>query len=979
MNDILSILKTVEAPDLTESNYGYNIQQQFENIDSNFQKLGNRDFIKGEKGADLGLEQIVLISDGLVLTELGAAVFNALLNTDKIEAGWLLSSDEFREEFNSDTLKPILDTNWYDYFVKDGKPDPETSTVSVFYRAVNPLLQNSSKEYIGSPIPLVFIDARFTSNIIQNIKSINNSYDIYLDVVDKSCALYIKYDNGWKVEKVNQFPTLYYEDSMFKWKLSNKKSGIRAQGIQGLDGKPGRAWIGLTEAEITKDVDLLNVNSAYVPIKYVMSFYNLTEENSNGEKSTWITPEEATETKHGGLSIGDTIIMIPKIDITNRLSDLNSISQNMLFEAASSNNQIWISIVQKNAKGQFITYFSNENLINVSVGNTWMRETMMRAGDDNFKVTKGLFLRLKPNDEDENELRAHLLYATGDTGAYTDLHLRPVKNLDNISSESLDNCSLSVEDYKSVKVKATSILDLLGDTVNIAIRDNNSTENNGATINLQSKSAEDNAYGGHSVDICGSYYNPNDSKGSINIWGDGYLNNGKHYGTGPSGIIMLSDDPDVSITKEGKLVANKSLAVKNGADISSGLNVSDGAKISDFMEISSNSSPRIDFKHSSSNVTACIKEDPEQTIKISKNLQVEENTIVKDLEIHPTGTAPIYINNLSSGPIIDVIKKNWKGGGTGLVEATLTETAQRKNGTLNLMKFYSSYIDAINSTIKVVVDPMVARINFGSYFKTEGGSIIYKVYFNNIKLKLDLYTPSKGYISLYESSSGSTEWNKEDINPSDGWMNVDAQYNLFSIPRIEKEIEGIKIGEKIQIYLSITMNNPTYTYTGPLNKTYEDSSRRYIEISELPTVKITQSRISGYSDPKAVMSGNLIMLGVNKHRTIGLYVDSRSDKEFTINQDNINNKKDINDTCGIFFTYTGGPADNKKTYIKVLSIRTLYNKIFGDRDDFDLSDLTEGGPIEEDAIVSDISSLDTTTTIKNIVDTNNNYEEISKM
>ena len=100
MSDVLSILKTIEAPNLTESNYGENIQQQFENIDSNFQKLGNRDFIKGEKGADLGLEQIALFNNGLTLTELGAAVFNVLLDTDKIEAGWLLNSDQFREEFN---------------------------------------------------------------------------------------------------------------------------------------------------------------------------------------------------------------------------------------------------------------------------------------------------------------------------------------------------------------------------------------------------------------------------------------------------------------------------------------------------------------------------------------------------------------------------------------------------------------------------------------------------------------------------------------------------------------------------------------------------------------------------------------------------------------------------------------------------------------------------------------------------------------
>ena len=191
MSDVLSILKTIEAPNLTESNYGENIQQQFENIDSNFQKLGNRDFVKGEKGADLGLEQIALIDSNLSLTELGAAVFSVLLN-EEVKANQPLISFQFDDEDDSSPLKPILDTKWYDYFIKDGKPDPETSTVSIFYRAVNPLLQNSKKEYIGSPIPLVFIDARFTSDTIQHVKSTNTNYDIYLGIVDKSCAVYIK-------------------------------------------------------------------------------------------------------------------------------------------------------------------------------------------------------------------------------------------------------------------------------------------------------------------------------------------------------------------------------------------------------------------------------------------------------------------------------------------------------------------------------------------------------------------------------------------------------------------------------------------------------------------------------------------------------------------------------------------------------------------------------------------------------------------
>ena len=58
MAEITSILRAVAAPELTSPEYGQAVNTQFENINANFEKLANRDFVKGESGQNLELVKI---------------------------------------------------------------------------------------------------------------------------------------------------------------------------------------------------------------------------------------------------------------------------------------------------------------------------------------------------------------------------------------------------------------------------------------------------------------------------------------------------------------------------------------------------------------------------------------------------------------------------------------------------------------------------------------------------------------------------------------------------------------------------------------------------------------------------------------------------------------------------------------------------------------------------------------------------------
>ena len=56
-------IHTIVAPELNNLNYGDSISKQFDNINENFHILGNHDFIKGQQGDGLYIENIKLIKE----------------------------------------------------------------------------------------------------------------------------------------------------------------------------------------------------------------------------------------------------------------------------------------------------------------------------------------------------------------------------------------------------------------------------------------------------------------------------------------------------------------------------------------------------------------------------------------------------------------------------------------------------------------------------------------------------------------------------------------------------------------------------------------------------------------------------------------------------------------------------------------------------------------------------------------------------
>ena len=80
-------LKSIVARSLTQPGYGRGIDNQFKAIDENFKILGNRDFVKGDRGYSVRSNTIYLstwsnIGEGqkqLILTKYGIRVIDTIL------------------------------------------------------------------------------------------------------------------------------------------------------------------------------------------------------------------------------------------------------------------------------------------------------------------------------------------------------------------------------------------------------------------------------------------------------------------------------------------------------------------------------------------------------------------------------------------------------------------------------------------------------------------------------------------------------------------------------------------------------------------------------------------------------------------------------------------------------------------------------------------------------------------------------------
>jgi hypothetical protein len=242
-------LASVVAPELKESDYGKNINDQFVNIDNNFKLIANRDFVKGDSGESLYIENVKIIKDG---EGIGGDLYNAL-------------NSAIGNIFNSaGALKSVNGCNWDDAItqVSEGDEEEEDKKSGIHVPIIASKDKTTDKvEYICAASPVMLFDNRFNEKAVRNV-----DFSEYEGVVDVTSILNFKKDgDNWVCELNLSYPRLQYKDGSFSWVINNVNTIVKSTGIKGDPGESANIWIvQIPDLPETYEGNPINISTYFV-------------------------------------------------------------------------------------------------------------------------------------------------------------------------------------------------------------------------------------------------------------------------------------------------------------------------------------------------------------------------------------------------------------------------------------------------------------------------------------------------------------------------------------------------------------------------------------------------------------------------------------------------------------------------------------------------------------------------------------------
>ena len=117
-----NFLHTIVAPNLTDSNFGQSIQTQFENINTNFQRLVSAAYLSGQDGNDVVVKDVPIYTENITVVDRTTNevkihdtidVINEFLNVDDINYNFVIADgQENKYEFLYDILQQAVFTDF---------------------------------------------------------------------------------------------------------------------------------------------------------------------------------------------------------------------------------------------------------------------------------------------------------------------------------------------------------------------------------------------------------------------------------------------------------------------------------------------------------------------------------------------------------------------------------------------------------------------------------------------------------------------------------------------------------------------------------------------------------------------------------------------------------------------------------------------------------------------------------------------------
>lgn len=411
-------LDEITSVSLNSSSYGKDINERFENIDKNFKKILETDYLVGAKGDSVGLMECKL--SGIIAdnTQYDLYDYNDVQITSTMLYDLIIDQIEYLYKDNGDALTPINDINWFD--------DLHGSTLYVLYEI------RDERKYLISSLPFTYIDSRY--------RKLNDDpiyQDIYEYTMDMSCTLhYQTYSKEGSIigsfQIIHPYPTIYYNKDIkdFCWSINGQETDLVCKGLSGKDGKNGQLYIAYIDTDSTDNLH---------NILCILGFDNSKKEY------IYIAPNDFAKY---GISIkdGDTIIcfyakkndngyeLLPNIN--EDTSETSYFLTKTIIVPGTQTCQVYISedTCTITTRLDMVTMFGLFDKIGLVDG-----------------CPKGLYI---PYGKEEDRISGHMIWHTdGNYGPR--LNIGPVKDVHNDNLEIIDQGSTLNIQYTGVIVNGS--------------------------------------------------------------------------------------------------------------------------------------------------------------------------------------------------------------------------------------------------------------------------------------------------------------------------------------------------------------------------------------------------------------------------------------------------------------------------------------------------------------------------------------------
>lgn len=387
MAELSEYITPIIVPDLGSPEFSTSLVEAFNTIDSNFKKIIQAPYLKGDRGASI---ETVILKRPDHEVEGSPSEYEMLRNAIilGLNSVYYPGCDPTTQGVCHDAISGVL-------------PDAGINSADKLIQEDHfTVFKDFSTNEMYLICPYIFIDAR-----IQYLDQI--TIDNRQKLIDTSSIVTGKYTRSnegayqWTIDISTNIPKLYFDDQLgyYCWLVNNEKTGIIAQGVKGKNGIDGNITI-CRGTRVTDAIVGANISESRIVIKEVYKQQS-SESNSQSISSTVYRWTDISETN---IDLENHPVLVYGYDDDNYTTPPRYIQFGIAFVDDTAEDTS-VSNTSNASKQYYILYEDTLDLVRIIRENSIaeLLETISSSGS-----VQGLYIS---SERDENTIESvHMLW-----------------------------------------------------------------------------------------------------------------------------------------------------------------------------------------------------------------------------------------------------------------------------------------------------------------------------------------------------------------------------------------------------------------------------------------------------------------------------------------------------------------------------------------------------------------------------------------